>query len=258
MNIGKWALDNSKLIYFLTAIMVVGGFYSYDRMSKLEDPEIRVKQAMVVTTYPGASSYEVELQVTDPIEKAIRTMKGIEKVESQSSADLSIITVTLLTTVPDDETEQYWDILRRKVNDVQSKIPGEASSSIVIDDYGDVYGMFYALTSDGFNNEELSRYAEMIQREIQNIEGISRVDLYGVFSPTITVSIFEDKMANLGVSPAEVIQTIQGQNKTIYSGYYQSGDWRLRVSVNDKYRSVEDIQDLLIQGHENDQMRYCR
>ncbi len=255
MNIGKWALDNNKLIYFLTAILVVGGFYSYDRMSKLEDPEIRVKQAMVVTTYPGASSYEVELQVTDPIEKAIRTMKGIDKVESQSSADLSLITVTLLTTVPDDETEQYWDILRRKVNDVQSKIPREASSSIVIDDYGDVYGMFYALTSDGFNNEELSRYAEMIQREIQNIEGISRVDLYGVFSPTITVSIFEDKMANLGVSPAEVIQTIQGQNKTIYSGYYQSGDWRLRVSVNDKYRSVEDIQDLLIQGHENDQMR---
>lgn len=255
MNIGKWALANSKLVYFIVAILIAGGFLAYDRMSKLEDPSIAVKQAMVITTYPGASPYEVELQVTDPVEKAIRSMNYIDKVESQSSADLSIISVYLESTVPDSETEQYWDMLRRKVGDVQPKLPPEASTSIVIDDYGDVFGMFYALTSDGFSNKELSEYAQMIRRELQNIEGISRVELYGVFTPSIHISIYEDKMANLGVSPAEVLQTIQGQNKTIYSGYYESGDIRLRVSVNDKYTTAEDIGNLIIQGHENDQMR---
>lgn len=254
MNIGKWALSNDKLVYFLVAILIAGGLYSYDIMSKLEDPEIQVKQAVIITTYPGASSYEVELQVTDQIEKAIRTMKSIDIVESQSSADVSIVNVSLKTTVPDGETEQYWDMLRRKVNDIQSKLPEGSNSSIVVDDYGDVFGMFYALTSDGYTNEELARYAELIQREVKNIEGISRVDLYGVHTPAIEISVYEDKMANAGVSPLEVIQTIQGQNKTIYSGYYNSGDSRIRVSVNDKYKTTQDIKNLIIQGHEDDQM----
>jgi multidrug efflux pump subunit AcrB len=255
MNIGKWALSNSKLIYFLVAILILGGIYSYNQISKLEDPAIVVKQAMVVTTCPGASPHEVELQVTEPLEKAIRSMKNVDRVESQSSSDLSIITVYLKTTVPDDEIQQHWDMLRRKVSDVQAKLPSEASTSVVMDDYGDVFGMFYALSSDGYSNKELSDYAEMIKREIQDIEGISKVEIYGAFTPTINISIFEDKMTNLGVSPAEVIQTIQGQNKIVYSGYYESGDMRIRVSVNDRYKNVEDIENLIIQGHENDQMR---
>lgn len=255
MNIGKWALANSKIVWYCVAILVVGGIFAYDRMSKLEDPAITVKQAMVVTVYPGASPYEVELQVTDPLEKAIRSIKGVDKVESQSSADLSIITVSMKTTVPDGEIEQYWDLLRRKIGDAQPKLPVETNTSVVIDDYGDVFGMFYALTSDGFSNEELSDYAELIKREVQDIEGISKVELYGAFSPTIEIAIYEDKMANLGVSPLEVVQTIKGQNQTVYSGYYHSGDMRLRVAVSDKYRDIADIENLIIQGHENDQMR---
>lgn len=232
MNIGKWALANNKLVYFIIAILIVGGILAYDKMSKLEDPAIKVKQAVVITTYPGASPHEVELQVTDPIEKAIRSMSSVDKVESQSSADLSMITVTLKTTLPEDEIEQNWDMLRRKVGDIRSKLPPEANASLVVDDYGDVFGMFYALTSDGFTNKELSQYAELIKREVQAIEGISKVELYGVMEPVIDVSVYEDRMANLGVSPAEVLQTIQGQNQTIYSGYYESGDMRMRVAVN--------------------------
>lgn len=255
MNIGKWALANSKLVYFIVAILIVGGILSYDKMSKLEDPAIKVKQAVVVTTYPGASPHEVELQVTDPIEKAIRSMSGVDKVESRSSADLSVITVTLETTIPEAEIEQSWDMLRRKVGDIRSKLPAEANPSIVVDDYGDVFGMFYALTSDGFSNKELSKYAELIKREMLSVEGVSKVELYGAMEPVINISIYEDRMAHLGVSPAEVLQTIQGQNQTIYSGYYESGDMRLRVTVSDKYRTVEEIENLLIQGHEDDQMR---
>lgn len=255
INIGKWALTNSKLVYYFVAILVVGGVLSYDRMSKLEDPAIKVKQAMVVTTYPGGSSYEVEQQVTDCLERAIRSMNNVDIVESSSYSDLSLITVHLHTTVPDAETEQYWDMLRRKVGDAQRELPQGASTSVVIDSYGDVYGMFYALTSDGYSNAELADYAELVKQKVQAIEGISRVELYGVYKPVINISILEDKMANLGVSPAEVIQTIQGQTKTIYSGYYVSGEQRIRVSVNDKYRSAADLENIIIQGHEGDQMR---
>lgn len=255
MDIGKWALDNRKLIYFFIAAFIGGGILSYTGMSKLEDPEIKVKQALIVTTYPGASPHEVELEVTDILEKSIRSMSNIDHVESRSMSDLSMITVELSTLVPDNEVEQYWDLLRRKVNDTQHLLPQGASPSIVKDDFGDMFGMFYAITADGFSDREIGEYAQLAKRKIQNIEGVSKVEIYGEKQECINISLYQDKMAYLGVHPAEVLSTLSGQNKTIYSGYYETGDMRLRVSVNDRYRSVDDIANLLLQGHEGDQLR---
>ncbi|MCM1312135.1 MAG: efflux RND transporter permease subunit [Bacteroides sp.] len=251
----KWALDNRKLINFFIICLVIGGILSYNSMSKLEDPAIKVKQAMVVTTYPGASAHQVELEVTDMLEKSIREMSGVNNVQSQSYPDLSIITVELETTIPNEQVEQQWDMLRRKVSNTQTKLPSGASTPAVKDDFGDVYGMFYAMTGDGLKDRELSDYAEMVKREVCNIDGVTRVDIYGKRSDCINIELKEDKMANLGVMPTEVIQTLSNQNKTAYSGYYNNGSNRIRVTVNDKFRTVDDIADMLIQGHDEDQLR---
>ena len=159
IDFGKWAFGNKKLINFLIAILVVGGIYSCYTMSKLEDPEIKVKLAMIVTTYPGASAHQVELEVTDPLEKSIRTMSDIDAIDSWSYNDLSIIQVELKSTVSDDDVEQHWDMLRRKVNNVQPSLPSGASVPMVKDDFGNVYGIFYALTSDGLSDREMNKYA---------------------------------------------------------------------------------------------------
>lgn len=255
MNYSKWALDNRKLVHFLVVILVIGGCLAYGAMSKLEDPAIKVKQAMVVTTYPGASAHQVELEVTDPLEKSIREMSTINNIQSSSYADLSLITVELLTTVPDDKVEQEWDMLRRKVANAQSKLPSGASPSQVKDDFGDVYGMFYALKGDGQSDTQLNDYAELIKREVSAIDGVSRVEIYGKRSECINIELREDKMANLGVMPTEVIQTLNNQNKTSYAGYYDNGTRRVRVTVNDKFNNVDDIAEMLIQGHDDDQLR---
>lgn len=255
MDWGSWGLRNRKLVYFLVVMSVVGGIFAIEGMGKLEDPELIVKQALVVTTYPGASAHQVEMEVTDLLEKSIRTMKNIDYVESRSMNDLSMITVNLSTLVPNEEVDAMWTLLRRKVSDVQGNLPEAASVSVVKDDFGDVMGMFYALTSDGFTDRELGDYAELLKRNIQEIEGVSRVDIYGQNRECINIELYEDKLANLGVSPAEVLSTLSGQNKTVYSGYYDAGGLRLRVSVNDKYRNAEDIGDLLLQGHQGDQFR---
>lgn len=255
MNLSKWALENSKLVYLGVAILMVGGILAYDSMPKLEDPAIKVKQAMVVTTYPGASAHQVELEVTDPLEKSIGEMTTLNNIQSSSYADLSLITVELQTTVPDEEVEQQWDILRRKVANVQSKLPQGASASQVKDDFGDVYGMFYALTGDGQSDKELDNYAELIKRAVSELDGVARVDIYGARSQCINIELREDKMANLGVMPTEVIQTLNNQNKTSYAGYYDNGDRRIRVAVDDKFNNVDDIANMLIQGHDDDQFR---
>ena len=206
IDYGKWALDNRYLVRFLIAILVVGGGLAFYDMSKLEDPEIKVKEALVITPYPGASPHQVELEVTDLLEKSIRGMSNIEKVRSRSLNDLSMISVELSKLVPDDEVDQYWDVLRRKVSDVQSQLPAGTMGSIVKDDFGDVYGMFYAVTSDGIADSELIRYVDMVKREIQAIEGITSVEIFGEREECINIELMEERMANLGVHPAEVLE----------------------------------------------------
>ncbi len=255
MDFGKWAFSNRLLIYFLVAVLMAGGGISCYKMSKLEDPEVKVKVAMVVTTYPGASAHQVEMEVTDVLEKRIRTIGDVDNVESYSFNDVSIIQVELRSTISNDEVEQCWDQLRRKVYDAASLLPSGANTPVTKEDFSAVYGMFYALTADGLNEREMSRYAELAKRELGNIEGVERVEIYGEQKDCIHIRLLQDKMSSLGVMPAEVLATLNGQNKTSYAGYYDNGDKRVRVTVSDKFQKVDDISRMIIQGHESDQLR---
>lgn len=255
MNITEYALNNRALVKFFIAVLIIGGVFAFVSMSKLEDPELKVKQAMVITVYPGASAHKVELEVTDVLEKSIRSMGEVDNIQSKSMADVSQITVELSSTVKPDELEQRWDMLRRKVANAQADLPAGAVASVVMDDFGDVYGMFYAMTTDGIADEELLDYAWLVKRKLQDIEGVRRVEIYGDRKPCIDIEIIQDRMANMGVHPLEVLSTLNGQNQTVYPGYFNSGDQRVRVQISDDYRAIEDIRNLLIQGHEQDQLR---
>lgn len=255
MNIGKWAFSNKLLVYFMVGVLVVGGMLSIYEMPKLEDPEVKVKIAMVVTTYPGASAHQVEMEVTDVLEKEIRTMGDIDNIESSSFNDLSIIQVELRSTIANDEVEQCWDRLRRKVYDAQAKLPAGAGTSVTKEDFSAVYGMFYALTADGLSERELIKYSDLLKNELGSIEAVERVEVYGAQHDCIEIRLLQDKLSALGVMPAEVLSTLSGQNKTSYAGYYDNGDQRVRVTVTDKFQKVADIRRMLIQGHEKDQLR---
>ena len=253
VDITSWALGNRNLVKFFVACLLVGGVFAYLTLPKLEDPAIKVKQAMVVVTYPGASAHEVELEVADPLEKAILQMASVDNVQSQSMADMTLLTVELLTTVGEDEVEQEWDMLRRKVASVA--LPSGASQPIVQDDFGDVFGMFYALVAEGLSDREMSDYAERVKRAVSDIEGVARVDLYGKREECIYIDMRLDQLGNLGVMPTEVLSTLQGQNATTYAGYFNNGTKRVRVRVTDKFSSVSDIENMLLQGHDDEQLR---
>ena len=254
MDLGSWAFRNKKLVYFLVAVLLLGGALSCYQMSKLEDPVIKIKMALVVTTYPGASAHQMEMEVTDVLEKQIRTMGDVDNIESYSYNDLSILQVELSSTLSNDEVEQCWDRLRRKVYDAQSKLPADCYTSVTKDDFSAVYGMFYAMTADGLSERELSAYAELVKREVANLEGVDRVEIYGKQEECIEIRLLQDKMSSLGVMPAEVLAVLNGQNRTSYSGYYDNGDQRVRITVADRFQRVEDIRRMLIQGHEADQL----
>ena len=189
MNITSYALNNRAFLKFLLAILLVGGIYAFYKMSKMEDPEINVMQAIVVATYPGATPYEIELEVADPIERSIMSLPSVKSVQSKSMDNFCMMTVELETTTQSDQLQQEWDILRRKVNDASADLPQGASKPIVLDDFGDVYGMFFAVTFDGYSTVERIKYMSMIERHLKDIEGVGQISVYGKLSPTIAFAI---------------------------------------------------------------------
>lgn len=254
MDISKFALKNKTLIITALICLIIGGGFAYNKMSKLEDPEIKVKVAVVLAVYPGADAYETELQVTEPLEKAIKSMSSVDKIESISYNDMAVIRVDLKTTIPDDNTQQEWDMLRRKVNDAKASLPASVQTQ-VMDDYGDVYGIFYAVTYDGYDHEEAAKYTDKVAREIEKIDGISKIVTYGERQKCVNIEMATDKMANLGIHPSEVLLTLNSQSSMVYSGYFTSGDRRIKIGVDDSYTSIDDIGNVLIKGHEKDQLK---
>ena len=210
-------------------------------MPKLEDPEIVVRQAVVVGIYPGASSHQVELELTDPLEKGIRQIGEVDNIQSYSYADMCYLLISQHTNVPEDKLQENWSKMRNKISDL--KLPSEAQI-IVKDDFGDVSGLFYALKGDGTDPQRLEAFAEMVRRELQKIDGVAHVDIYGAQKQCINIMLRQDKLANLNIMPAEILTTLNNQNANVYSGYFQNGDHRIRVSVNDRYQTVDDINRL--------------
>ncbi|MDR1758208.1 MAG: efflux RND transporter permease subunit [Bacteroidales bacterium] len=252
MHISDFALKNRLLINFLVIALLCGGVWSFFKMGKSEDPELKVRVAQIVTIYPGASAREVEQQITLPLEKAIRAIPEVGEVSSKSCNDLSIIQVILNITLPEKEIPQGWDLLRRAVSDTRAQLPEEARTPIVMDDFGDVYGLFYAMTADGFQDKELNHYADVLKQELQTVEGVGKVALYGEQKPCVYIDIQQDKLKNRGVHFYELLLTIRGQNQMVYPGYFNAGDARVRVNITDKYNNINDIKNLLIRGHEDD------
>ena len=252
IDFSKWGLANKRLVFLAVVILTLGGIVSYFRMPKLEDPEIAVRQAVVVGIYPGASAHQVELELTIPMENAIRQGKGILYMQSYSYADMCFIMVTQDTRVPVDQLQTNWSIMRNKLADN----PLPAGSHVEVrDDFGAVSGLFYALKGDGVDPERMEAFAQMMQRELQKVDGVKHVNIYGIQHKCVNIRLHQDKLANLGVMPAEVLATLNAQNATVYSGYFQSGDNRIRVSVNNRYNAIEDIRNLILRGHGGDKFR---
>ncbi len=248
MNIAELSIRKSVITWVLTILMVVIGLVSFTNLSKLEDPDFTIKEAMVLTPYPGASAAEVEEEVTNVIEKAVQAMGQLDYVESRSARGLSQVKVVIKSRYDGSMLPQVWDELRRKVGDAQSSLPPGAGPSIVNDDFGDVYGVFAAITGKGYTYKELYEYAKFLQRELLHAEGVKRIVLYGVQPEAIYVEMRREKMADLGVSQQEIYQALSAKNLVASSGYLTLGREFIPVNPTGEFTSEKQFGDLLVRG----------
>ena len=247
MNIPKYSLENQKIIYFFLAVLLIGGIYSFFKLPKKEDSPFVIKTAVLVTQYPGATPQEVEKLVTEPIEREIQAMSDVFQIKSESYFGMSKITIELQPTLSPDYMPVKWDELRRKVANIQPRLPSGASSISVNDDFGDVFGIYYALTADeGYTYDELRDWAQKIKTELSPVPGVQKVYLFGEQTQVVNVKISVPKLANLGIDPNAIQQVMQTQNLLVNTGDINTGNYQLRLRTEGTYKDIQDIRDQLI------------
>lgn len=241
------ALKNKVVLYFILLLVLLGGVSSYFKMGKLEDAVFTIKTALVVTVYPGATPHEVEQEVSEVLERAVQEMDNIKEVFSSSHAGFSILEINLEESMRSKQMPQTWDILRKKIADASSELPSTAFAPQVIDDFGDVYGMFYAITGDGYSYEELNDYAEYLKRNLLTVDVVGKIALFGTQPECVDIVINDAKLSELGVNPALIIQALNNQASLAGAGNIQLHDKNIRVSGTTAYQSLDEIGKTIIQ-----------
>lgn len=247
MNLAKYALDNTKIVYFFLAVLLIGGILSFSNLGKKEDAPFVIKSAVIMTRYPGAEPTEVERLITEPISREIQSMSGVYKIKSESQYGLSKITFELQPSLSADVIPQKWDELRRKVLNIQPQLPAGASVPTVSDDFGDVFGIYYGLVgADGFSYEEMRTWAERIKTQVITAPGVMKVALFGTQTEVVNIFISVNKLAGMGIDPKQLAALLQSQNQIINTGEVSAGPQQLRIVANGTYATVEDIRNQII------------
>ncbi|MDX2322102.1 MAG: efflux RND transporter permease subunit [Moritella sp.] len=245
-DIAAYFIKNKVISWMVTLIFLIGGTMAFFGLGRLEDPAFTIKDAMVVTSYPGATPLQVEEEVTYPLEKAIQQLTYVDEVNSISSRGLSQITVTMKNNYGPDDLPQIWDELRRKVNDIKSQLPPGVAEPSVIDDFGDVYGILLAITGDGYSYKELNDYVDYLRREIELVNGVGKVSVTGVQQEQVFIEMSMQRLSSLGISPTTIYNTLATQNLVSSAGAVKMGTEYIRVHPTGEFTNVEALGDLII------------
>ena len=247
MSLAKYSLDNTKIIYFFLAVLLIGGITSFGKLGKKEDAPFVIKSAVIMTRYPGAEPAEVERLITEPISREIQSMSGVYKIKSESMYGLSKITFELQPSLSASSIPQKWDELRRKVLNIQPQLPSGASAPTVSDDFGDVFGIYYGLTADdGYTYEEMRNWAERIKTQVVTADVVMKVALFGTQTEVVNIFISTNKLVGMGIDPKQLASLLQSQNQIINTGEIRAGEQQLRVTANGMYTTVDDIRNQVI------------
>ncbi|PLW76687.1 efflux RND transporter permease subunit [Cohaesibacter celericrescens] len=255
MNITNYAIENKTVSWMVTILLLAGGLMAFLGLGRLENPEFTIKQAVIVTAYPGASAQEVEEEITLPIETTLQQLAYVDNVTSISSSGLSQVTVEMLATYRKADLAQIWDEMRRKIRDMQATLPAGAQTPIINDDFGDVYGIFMAITGEGYSHQELNDYADYLRRELVLIKGVGKVSIGGELQKQIILEINRAKFSSHNLSVSALQGLLQGQNLVSNAGNIKVDSEYIRISSTGNYGNIDKIRDILL-GQTGDELIY--
>jgi multidrug efflux pump len=245
-NASAWALSHKSLVGFLMAMFLLAGVRAYESLGRDEDPPFTMKVMIVRALWPGADAEQTAKQVTDRLEKSLESLQWLDVVTSYTKPGEATLMVTLLDRTPPEAVPDQWYQVRKKIGDMRGTLPAGTLGPFFNDDFGDVYGVIYALTSDGFTYRELRDYAEFVRAELLRVPNAGKVDLIGVQDEVINVDFSTRQMAGLGVSPDMLAATLRSQNAVSASGVVETANERIAVRVSGALDSVTAVENVAI------------
>ncbi|MEH0018248.1 MAG: efflux RND transporter permease subunit [Desulfobacter sp.] len=246
MNLATFAIEKKVVTIVLTLVLLGGGITAFLDLSMLEDPEYTIKEALVVTPYPGASALEVEQEVTDLLEQAVQNMGQLDRVTSRSVPGMSVLTVTIKNFYDKTTLPQVWDELRRKIGDAGIMLPPGAGPPMVLDDYGDVYGIFLAITGDEYTHAELKEFVKMLRRELLLVKDVAKIETFGMKTEAIFIELDRDRMAQAGIPETLIHQALQNKNMVADAGRVRVGPESIRMESTGTFTRADQFENLLI------------
>ena len=244
MNLAKWCIDNNRTSLVVFLLIAVSGVMTFFSIPKAEDPDFTIRTGIVTTVFPGASPQRVEELVTDKLEEHIREISEVKTVESQSMSGFSIVKVEFQDDIKN--MEPVWQKLRNKVDDAIPDLPGEAQTPLVNDEFGDVYGIVVAITGKDFSYRELKDAADDIRDQLLKVDGVGKVERWGVQAERIFVDFTNSRMAAAGISPFALAQIIDRQNTLQPSGSSMLGPERIIIEPTGEFTGLEDIYSIAV------------
>ncbi|MEO0633954.1 MAG: efflux RND transporter permease subunit, partial [Pseudomonadota bacterium] len=226
MDIARGAIDRPIYTWLVILICMLGGLWGFFNLGRLEDPAFTIKVAVVATQYPGASAEEVALEVSEPLESEIQKMGEVDKIETLNRPGISVINVTMQDTYDGSELPELWTKLRNRVN--AARLPDGARAPNVNDAFGDVYGLFYAVSAPGYSDGDVHRLSSFLRRQVLALDGVKDVALAGLPEEAIFVEPDMALSTALGVPPAAVAGALAAADEIVDGGTIV-GDGRRQI-----------------------------
>ena len=254
-NLSRWALLHPALTRYLMVVLMVLGFAAYFQLGQDEDPPFAFRVMVVRTVWPGATAQQVAEQVTDKIERTLQEVPYADKIRSYSKPGESTVIFQIKDSSKASEVPNTWYLVRKKVGDMRLTLPGGVQGPFFNDDFGDVYGVIYALEAQGFSNAEVKAFADDVRQELLRVQDVNKVALFGVQDEKLYIEISQKRLAQLGLDMTQVLAQLGQQNAVEGAGTVQTPLNVLQVRVGGQFERIEQLKSMPIRGSSGNQLR---
>ncbi len=254
-NLSRWALEHPALTRYLLVVLIVLGFAAYFQLGQDEDPPFTFRAMVVRTYWPGATAQQVAEQVTDKLERTLQEVPYADRIRSYSKPGESQIIFQIKDSSKASEVPNVWYAVRKKIGDMRGTLPGGVQGPFFNDDFGDVYGVIYALESDGFNYAELKTFADDVRQQLLRVPDVSKVELFGVQDEKVFVEVSQKRLATLGLDLNQVLAQLGQQNAVEPAGTVQTPLDVVQVRVAGQFEALEQLRAMPIRGKSGNQIR---
>ena len=249
-NLSEWALQHRPLVLFAIIVCAIVGVMAYQRLGQSEDPPFTFKVMVVRTNWPGASARDVELQVTDKIERKLQEVPNVDWVRSYSKPGESFVFFAIKDSAPAALVPETWYQVRKKVGDIRGMLPPGIQGPFFNDEFGDTYTNIYAIAGDGFGYRELKEFGDRVRAELLRVPGVAKVDFIAEQDEKVYVELSNSKLATLGIEPTQIFQTLAAQNAVAASGVFDTATDRIYVRPSGAFDSLDSIRDIAIRAND--------